>query len=82
MKISKPSSFSAVAPKQRCGRPPGPFLRAVTDLAVGQAITVDFEAPKKTGRVYPVVSRIAKKTGRKFQCRRINDQQFTIYRIS
>lgn len=52
------------------------------ELAVGESITVDFEAPKKTGRVYPVVSRIAKKTGRKFQCRRVNEQQFTIYRLA
>lgn len=82
MKISKPASFQNIAPKQNAGRKPGPFLTAVMALDVGQAITVDFEAPKKTGRVYPVVSRIAKKTGRKFQCRRVNDQQFTIYRVA
>lgn len=82
MKISQPTPFQSVAPKQRCGRPPGPFLRAIMELAVGESITVDFEAPKKTGRVYPVVSRIAKKTGRKFQCRRVNEQQFTIYRLA
>lgn len=82
MKISKPISFQAIAPKQNAGRKPGPFLTAVMNLEVGQAVTIDFEAPKKTGRVYPVVSRIAKKTGRTFQCRRLDDQRFAIYRLA
>lgn len=82
MKIGTPVTFDKLAPKQRSGRKPGPFVSALLSLGVGQAVTIDFETPKKTGRVYPVVSRVAKKTGRVFQSRRIDEQTFTIYRIS
>jgi hypothetical protein len=82
MKIGTPVSFDKLAPKKRSGRKPGPFVAALLSLEVGKAITIDFETPKRTGRVYPVVSRVAKKTGRVFQSRRIDEQTFTIYRIS
>jgi hypothetical protein len=81
MKIGSPVTFDKPI-KKRSGRRPGPFVSAILALEVGQAVTIDFESPKTTSRVYPVVSRTAKKTGRTFQSRRVDAQTFTIYRIS
>ena len=81
MKISKPENFDEIPRKQATGRPKGVFVSALLALEPGQAVTVDFENEKQTSRVYPVVSRLARQTGRKFVSRRINDCQFAIYRV-
>jgi hypothetical protein len=82
MKVQKPKEYTKIEGKKGCGRPLSPFAAAIEALKVGQAVEIDFEENVRTTRVYPVVSRMAKKLGRRYVCRRLDETKFTFYRTA
>lgn len=68
--------------KRKAGRPNGPFTSTILALKVGEHTVVKYEKETPTNAIYPRVSRIAKSTGRTFECKRLSESSFAVRRIA
>lgn len=81
MRITPPVKSPASLPPSSAGRKAGELTSALMAMLPQTTITLDFEQVTPSTRVYPAVSRYARKIKGKFVCRRLSPKSFAIFRI-
>ena len=82
MRITPPKDSPVKLPPSSVGRKAGELTSALMAMPPQTTITLDFDQATPSSRVYPAVSRFARKIKGKFVCRRLSSRSFAIFRIS